>query len=45
MRFLNPVYIGDTINSTSKIVGLKENSNGKTGTVYVYSEGRNQKGS
>ena len=33
VRFLNPVYIGDTINSTSKIVGLKENSNGKTGTV------------
>ena len=44
VRFLNPVYIGDTINSISKIVGLKENSNGKTGTVYVYSEGRNQKG-
>ena len=44
VKFQNPVFVGDTVNSTSKIVGLKENSNGKTGTVYVFSEGRNQKG-
>jgi len=44
VKFQNPVFVGDTINATSKIVGLKENSNGKTGTVYVFSEGRNQKG-
>ena len=44
VKFQNPVFVGDTLNATSKIVGLKENSNGKTGTVYVFSEGRNQKG-
>ncbi len=44
VRFLKPAFIGDTLQSTSKIVGLKENSNGKTGTVYVFSEGVNQKG-
>ena len=43
VKFQNPVFVGDTVNATSKIVGLKENSNGKTGTVYVYTEGRNQK--
>ena len=44
VRFLSSVFVGDTLSATSKIVGLKENSNGKTGTVYVYSEGRNQNG-
>ena len=44
VRFLTPVFVGDTLISTSKIVGLKENSNGKTGTVYVYTEGKNQNG-
>lgn len=44
VKFLKPVFVGDTVQSTSKIVGLKENSNGKTGTVYVFSEGKNQKG-
>lgn len=44
VKFLKPVFVGDTVQSTSKIVGLKENSNGKTGTVYVFSEGKNQQG-
>ena len=44
VRFLQPVYIGDTLNAKSKIIGLKQNSNGKTGTVYVESTGVNQKG-
>ena len=43
-RFLKPVYPGDTLSSTSEVIGLKENSNGETGTVYVRSTGRNQDG-
>jgi 2-methylfumaryl-CoA hydratase len=43
-RFLKPVYPGDTLSSTSEVIGLKENSNGETGTVYVRSAGCNQDG-
>lgn len=43
-RFHTQVYPGDTLSSTSEVIGLKENSNGKTGVVYVRSTGRNQKG-
>ena len=43
-RFLMPVYAGDTVTTVSKIIGLKQNSNGKTGTVYVRSTGTNQNG-
>ena len=43
-RFLRPVYAGDTLSTTSRVIGLKENSSGKTGTVYVRSSGRNQRG-
>jgi 2-methylfumaryl-CoA hydratase len=43
-RFLRPVYPGDTLSTTSEVIGLKENSNRKTGTVYVRSVGRNQRG-
>lgn len=39
-----PVYPGDTLSTTSEVIGLKENSNGKTGVVYVRSVGRNQNG-
>jgi len=39
-----PVYPGDTLSSRSEVIGLKQNSNGKTGTVYVRSIGRNQRG-
>lgn len=41
MRFLQPVYAGDTIRCESKVIGLKENSNGKTGVVYVRSTSYN----
>ncbi|MGB0922033.1 MAG: MaoC family dehydratase [Alphaproteobacteria bacterium] len=34
-RFLAPVYPGDTLSAASEVIGLKENSNGKTGVVYV----------
>ncbi|MDZ7711627.1 MAG: MaoC family dehydratase [Rhodovibrio sp.] len=37
--FRQPVYPGDTISTVSEVIGLKQNSNGKTGTVYVRSRG------
>ena len=43
-RFLAPVYPGDTLASISEVIGVKENSNKKSGTVYVRSTGRNQRG-
>jgi 2-methylfumaryl-CoA hydratase len=43
-RFLKPVYPGDTLSTVSEVIGLKENSNRETGTVYVRSTGRNQAG-
>jgi 2-methylfumaryl-CoA hydratase len=43
-RFLAPVYAGDTLNARSEVMGIKENSNGKTGVVYVRSQGVNQRG-
>ena len=39
-----PVYPGDTLTTTSEVIGLKENSNGRTGVVYVHSVGVNQDG-
>lgn len=42
MSFPNPVYVGDTVSMTSTVIGLKENSNGKSGVVYVHSIGVNQ---
>ncbi|WP_373236432.1 MaoC family dehydratase [Cohaesibacter celericrescens] len=41
-RFLAPVFPGDTLVASSEVIGLKENSNGKTGVVYVRSTGFNQ---
>ncbi|MEH6632373.1 MAG: MaoC family dehydratase [Halopseudomonas aestusnigri] len=38
-----PLYPGDTVTTTSEVIGVKENSNGKTGVVYVRSTGRNQR--
>lgn len=43
-RFLKPVYTGDTLSAASQVIGMRENSNGKTGVVYVRTEGRNQQG-
>lgn len=43
-RFLKPAYPGDTLSTVSEVIGLKENSNKETGTVYVRSTGRNQRG-
>jgi len=44
LKFLAPVYAGDTLTATSEVIGLKENSNKETGVVYVRSTGRNQRG-
>ncbi|MEO1650080.1 MAG: MaoC family dehydratase N-terminal domain-containing protein, partial [Pseudomonadota bacterium] len=43
-RFLEPVFVGDTLQASSRVIGLKENSNGKTGVVYVHTTGKNQNG-
>ncbi|WP_068299294.1 MaoC family dehydratase [Pararhodobacter sp. CCB-MM2] len=43
-RFLKPVYLGDTLSSSSEVIGLKQNSNGKSGVVYVRTTGVNQDG-
>jgi len=37
VRFVSPVYAGDTLHCESVILGLKENSNRKSGVVYVRS--------
>lgn len=42
--FHRAVYPGDTVSSVSEVIGVKENSNGKTGTVYVRTTGSNQRG-
>jgi 2-methylfumaryl-CoA hydratase len=42
-RWLKPVYPGDTLRSVSEVIGLKQNSNGKTGVVYVRTRGMNQR--
>jgi len=43
-RFLRPVYPGASLSAVSEVIGLKENSNGKTGVVYVRSKGMDHKG-
>ncbi len=43
-RFLAPVFPGDTLATTSQVIGLKQNSNGRTGIVWVRSTARNQTG-
>lgn len=42
--FSAAVYPGDTLRATSEVIGLKENSNGKTGVVHVRTTGVNQRG-
>ena len=43
-RFLKPVYPGATLNAVSEVIGLRENSNHKTGIVYVRSRGCDETG-
>ncbi len=42
VKFHHATFAGDTINVSSKVIGLKENSSGKTGVVYVHSKAYNQ---
>lgn len=39
-----PVYPGDTIRATSRVIGLRETSNREAGIVYVRTRGINQRG-
>ena len=41
-RWLAPVWPGDTLRSRSEVIGVKENSNGKSGVVWVRTTGLNQ---
>ena len=41
-KFVSPVNVGDTLSSVSEVIGVRENSNGKTGVVYVRTTGMNQ---
>ncbi|WP_102107723.1 MaoC family dehydratase [Oceaniglobus roseus] len=41
-RWLAPVWPGDTLRSESEVIGLKQNSNGKSGVVWVRTRGLNQ---
>jgi 2-methylfumaryl-CoA hydratase len=43
-QFLAPVFAGDTLSATSEVIGLKENSNRKTGIVYVRTRGLKRDG-
>lgn len=43
-RFGVPVFTGDTLSTTSTVIGVKQNRDGTTGVVYVRSIGANQVG-
>lgn len=42
VRFLQPVFAGDTLSTSSQVIGLKQNSSGKNGVVWVRSTTINQ---
>lgn len=43
-RFLAPVWPGDTLTAQSEVIGVRENSNGQSGVVWVRTTGFNQHG-
>ncbi len=43
-RWLRPVYPGETLTSESEVIGLKQNSNGRSGVVWVRTTGRGADG-
>ncbi|WP_313409005.1 MaoC family dehydratase [Aeromicrobium sp.] len=43
-RFHRPIVAGDTLSTRSEVIGLKQNSNGRTGVVYVRSTATDQHG-
>ena len=44
VRFIKPVFVGDTLSTSSQVIGLKQNSSGKNGVVWVRSTAVNQRG-
>ncbi|MGG7644948.1 MaoC family dehydratase [Rhodovulum sp. YNF3179] len=42
-RFRAPVWPGDTLRAESEVIGLKQNSNGRSGVVWVRTRGLNQR--
>lgn len=42
--FRGDVMPGDTLRAVSEVIGVKQNSSGKTGVVYVRTKGLNQRG-
>ncbi len=42
VRFSHPVFVGDTLTTSSEVIGLKQNANGKSGIVWVRSTTVNQ---
>lgn len=42
IRFIQAVFVGDTLSTSSQVIGLKQNSNGKSGVVWVRSTAINQ---
>ena len=44
VRFLQPVFVGDTLSTSSQVIGLRQNSSGKSGVVWVRSTSINQRG-
>jgi 2-methylfumaryl-CoA hydratase len=44
VRFLEPVFPGDTLRTVSEVLGKKENKSGENGVVWVRSTGTNQRG-
>ena len=43
VRFLQPIFVGDTLTTHSTVIGLKQNSSGKNGVVWVRSTSLNQR--
>ncbi len=43
VRFLQAIFVGDTLSTSSQVIGLKQNSNGKSGVVWVRSTTTNQR--
>jgi 2-methylfumaryl-CoA hydratase len=41
---LQPVFVGDTLSTSSQVIGLRQNSSGKSGVVWVRSISTNQRG-
>lgn len=44
VRFIQPVFVGDTLSTSSQVIGLRQNSSGKSGVVWVRSTSINQRG-